>query len=141
LSAFKESIEPRQDLAKKMHSFNPMGRKAPGKPPARIETVATGGKMDSTDTRIPQNFEDSVTEEMIGERRLWTAVLISAVQDWRLGGLRARREAQDFLFESDKDFGVVCARAGLDPGSLRVKLLKIGKRIGPQVRFANPLAA
>jgi hypothetical protein len=97
--------------------------------------------MDSAETQIRQNSEDSVSEEMIGERRLWTAVLISAVQDWRIGGLRARREAQDFLFESDKDFGVVCARAGLDPGSLRVKLLKIGQRIGPQVRFTSPLAA
>jgi hypothetical protein len=97
--------------------------------------------MDSTATHNRQNSEVSISEEMIGERRLWTAVLISAVQDWRLGGLRARREAQDFLFESDKDFSDVCANAGLDPGSLRVKLLKIGRRIEPQVRLTNPLAA
>lgn len=97
--------------------------------------------MESAATQIQQSSEASVTEEMIGERRLWTAVLISAVQDWRLGGLRARREAQDFLFESEKDFSDVCANAGLDPGSLRVKLLKIGRRLEPQVRFSAPLPA
>ena len=70
-----------------------------------------------------------MTEELIGERRLWTAVVVMAVEDWRNGTLRSRREAQQFLFENDKDFNAVCASAGLDPSNLRAKLLKIGHRV------------
>ncbi len=74
-------------------------------------------------------MQEAVTEELIGERRLWTAVVVMAVEDWRNGSLRARREAQRFLFDNDKDFMAVCSSAGLDPSSLRAKLLKIGHRV------------
>jgi hypothetical protein len=84
---------------------------------------------------------NAVTEELIGENRLWTAVLVKAVEDWRFGTMRRRREAQQFLFENEKDFNAVCANAGLDPVSLRSKLLKIGKKLDPYVRFVHPLAA
>jgi len=73
--------------------------------------------------------QEAVTEELIGERRLWTAVVVMAVEDWRNGTLRSQREAQRFLFENDDDFFAVCASAGLDPASLRAKLLKIGHRV------------
>jgi hypothetical protein len=72
---------------------------------------------------------NQVTEDLIGENRLWTAVIVNAVQDWRFGTLRARREAQTFLFEDHADFENVCSRAGLDAESFRGKLLKIGRRI------------
>jgi len=85
--------------------------------------------------------QNDVTEEMISERRLWTAVLVMAVEDWRAGTLRARRAAQQFLFESDHDFSRVCAGAGLDPQSFRTKLLKIGRRIEMQGPLAHPIAA
>jgi len=81
----------------------------------------------STNTQV--SSRDSVTEESIGERRLWTAVVVMAVEDWRNGTLRSQREAQRFLFENDKDFNAVCASAGLDPSSLRAKLLKLGHRV------------
>ncbi len=77
-------------------------------------------------------MQEAVTEELIGERRLWTAVVVMAVEDWRNGSLRARREAQRFLFDDDKDFMAVCASAGIDPSSLRAKLLKIGHRVEMQ---------
>jgi hypothetical protein len=80
-------------------------------------------------TSAQGSLQEAVTEELIGERRLWTAVVVMAVEDWRNGSLRARREAQRFLFDNDKDFMAVCASAGLDPSSLRAKLLKIGHRI------------
>ena len=70
-----------------------------------------------------------MTEDLIGENRLWTAVIVNAVDDWRYGTLRARREAQTFLFEDHDDFENVCSRAGLDAESFRGKLLKIGRRI------------
>lgn len=84
---------------------------------------------------------NAVTEELIGENRLWIAVLVKAVEDWRFGTMRRRREAQEFLFEDEKDFSAVCANAGMDPASLRSKLLKIGKKLDPHVRFVYPLAA
>jgi hypothetical protein len=55
---------------------------------------------------------NTVTEELISELRLWTAVLVHAVEDWRSGTLRARREAQDFLFNNDKDFETVVLLGG-----------------------------
>jgi hypothetical protein len=69
--------------------------------------------------------QSKVTEEVIGDRRLWTAVLVSAVEDWRNGSLRRRRNAQEFLFDSEADFQSVCARAGVEPISFRARLLKI----------------
>jgi hypothetical protein len=70
-----------------------------------------------------------VTEDAIGARRLWTAVIVKAVEDWRSGNLRDRRAAQTFLFEGEDDFNEVCAGAGLDPGSFRGNLLRIGRRV------------
>ena len=83
-------------------------------------------------TNAQGSLQEAVTEELIGERRLWTAVVVMAVEDWRNGSLRARREAQRFLFDNDKDFygGLRIRR----PRSrqLRAKLLKIGHRVEMQ---------
>src|ERR1700723_4245280 len=73
--------------------------------------------------------QSTVTEDVISDRRLWTAVLVSAVEDWRNGSLRRRRKAQEFLFQSAADFQSVCARAGVEPISFRARLLKIGNII------------
>jgi hypothetical protein len=72
---------------------------------------------------------NEISEGYISERRLWPAVLVMAVEDWRNGSLRAKRAAQVFLFEDDRDFEEVCAGAGLDPATFRSKLLKVGKRV------------
>jgi hypothetical protein len=85
-----------------------------------MEMISAGGTVGS---------QHGVIEGAIGERRLWTAVIVMAVEDWRSGTLRARRKAQEFLFEDDQDFNEVCAGAGLEPASLRVKLLKVGHRV------------
>jgi len=85
--------------------------------------------------------EDCVTEELIGERRLWTAVITNAVEDWLSGPLRTRRSAQQFLFENENDFQQVCACAGLDPSSLRAKLMRIGRRIEMSGPHEHPMAA
>jgi hypothetical protein len=97
--------------------------------------------MDGATSQMHADANNSVTEELIGERRLWTAVLVNAVEDWRTGTLRARREAQDFLFEDAEDFATVCAGAGLNPESMRTKLLKIGRRIQPDSWHARRMAA
>jgi hypothetical protein len=81
------------------------------------------------ETHLDQN---NTTEESISERRLWTAVLVNAVEDWRNGTLRAKREAQKFLFESAADFEMVCTNAGLNASYFQQRLLKIGRRIEMQ---------
>jgi len=97
--------------------------------------------MERMGTSTTVTSESAITEEFIAEHRMWIAVLAKAVEDWRFGSLRARREAQEFLFESDDDFHLVCAGAGVDPAKVRSMLLKIGTRLAPQVRFVHPLAA
>ncbi|MGH9687551.1 MAG: hypothetical protein ACRD5K_10710 [Candidatus Acidiferrales bacterium] len=83
----------------------------------------------------------TVTEETIGERRLWIAVLTTAVEDWRNGTLRIRREAQKFLFEDHTDFERVCAAAGVDPSGFRSSLLRIGKKIAMEGVWDHKMAA
>jgi hypothetical protein len=85
-------------------------------------------------------LQNTVTEETISERRLWTAVIVNAVEDWRGGTLRARREAQEFLFDSDQDFEMVCAGAGLNAAGFRAKLLRLGCLIRMEGPFALGLA-
>jgi hypothetical protein len=93
---------------------------------------STGALMETRDT---------VTEDLIAERRLWTAVVVNAVDDWRTGSLRAKREAQRFLFENTQDFELVCAGAGLDPSDMRSRLLKIGRMVNDDGPLGSPLAA
>lgn len=73
--------------------------------------------------------EEGQTQDTAGERRLWIAVLALAVEDWTSGTLRAKREAQRFLFEDQADYYSVCASAGLDGDAFRSKLAKIGQRV------------
>jgi hypothetical protein len=86
-------------------------------------------------------MHNSVTEELISARRLWTAVLLNAVEDWRNGTLRARREAQGFLFDNDEDFEMVCTAAGSDSYDFRTRLLKLGSRVEMHTSFPLNFAA
>jgi len=85
--------------------------------------------------------QSDVTEECIAERHLWTAVVTRALEDWRTGTLRERREAQKFLFDEGADFSRVCSSAGLDPTSLRAQLSKIGRRIDMEGPWSSNMAA
>jgi hypothetical protein len=85
--------------------------------------------MGTMTAQVSSEMHNTVTEELISARRLWVAVLLNAVEDWRNGTLRAKREAQEFLFDSKEDFEMVCTAAGLDSGDFRVRLLKIGRRV------------
>ncbi len=64
-------------------------------------------------------------EGPICEHRLWTAVLVQAVEDWRGDRIRSKREAEKFLFEDHKDFETVCAGAGIEPSSFRARLRRL----------------
>ena len=85
--------------------------------------------MEGVTAGVGTRETNEISEGFIAERRLWTAVLVMAVEDWRDGSLRAKRAAQQFLFEDHRDFEQVCAGAGLDPATLRSKLLKIRRRV------------
>jgi hypothetical protein len=91
--------------------------------------------MGTMTAQVNIDMQSTVTEELISERRLWTAVLLNAVEDWRNGTLRARREAQTFLFDSGEDFDMVCSAAGLNSSDFRTRLLKIGKRVEMRTPF------
>ena len=95
--------------------------------------VATRG------TQKQQNDVGAI--DFLGERRLWLAVVMQAVEEWRDGTLRNRRLAQQFLFDDSNDFQAVCANAGLDPDNLRSKLLKIGRKVNAAGPLLRPLAA
>jgi hypothetical protein len=73
--------------------------------------------MEGVTAGVATRETNEISEGFIAERRLWTAVLVMAVEDWRNGSLRSKRAAQQFLFEDDRDFEEVCAGAGLDPAS------------------------
>ena len=72
---------------------------------------------------------NTTNNDPFAERRLWLAVVMQAVVDWRNGTLKSRRLAQQFLFGKADDFEIVCTNAGLDANHLRSKLLKIGKTV------------
>jgi hypothetical protein len=98
------------------------------------------GAIEGTITKAERGIviENSVN----GERRLWLAVIMQAVEEWRNGTLRNQRKAQEFIFDpAGRDFDLVCANAGLDAQNLRSKLLKIGRVVAAQGPLARPLAA
>lgn len=86
-------------------------------------------------------MQEGITEGTMGERRMWLAVILLAIEDWKTGTLRMRREAQKFLFENQRDFEDVCANAGLNAASLRVQLRKAGRLVEMQGPLSRPLAA
>jgi hypothetical protein len=59
------------------------------------------------------------------EMRLWQAVIVTAIQEWISGPLRSKRQAEEYLFQDQKDFPAVCQSAGLDAGRLRAKLNRL----------------
>jgi hypothetical protein len=75
------------------------------------------------------------------ERRLWTAVLLLAVQDWRSHNMKTHCEAEEFLFESGADFETACHRAGFDPSAFRSRLKRMQNASLPVDRQTFHLAA
>jgi hypothetical protein len=97
--------------------------------------------MDTSTAQGNVEMHNNVTEELISARRLWIAVIPNAVEDWRNGTLHARREAQEFLFDNDEDFEMVCTAAALDSYDFRARFLKIGHRVEMHRSFHLNFAA
>lgn len=64
-------------------------------------------------------------EQPFCEQKLWVAVLTQALEDWHRNRLRAKREAEHFLFENQKDFEIVCAGAGINASGFRAQLFRL----------------
>ena len=62
---------------------------------------------------------------VIGESRLWQAVIVSTIQEWIHGPLRLKRQAEEYLFSDNSDFPAVCQSAGMDVKRLRAKLTRL----------------
>lgn len=61
------------------------------------------------------------------ERRLWSAVLLQALDDWNSGNMRHHKAAEKFFFECPEDFARVCRGAGLAPNSVVTRLRRMKK--------------
>ncbi|HXQ26640.1 MAG TPA: hypothetical protein VN822_09560 [Candidatus Acidoferrales bacterium] len=59
------------------------------------------------------------------EKRLWQAVIVTAIQEWISGPLRSKRQAEEYLFQDQRDFPAVCQSAGMDASRLRAKLNRL----------------
>jgi hypothetical protein len=93
---------------------------------------------------IYQEAADKAMEGQGGEishRKLWTAVLLQALEDWKGSNARRRSEAEKFFFESPEDFNVVCCGAGLVPDSVLIRLRRMKETAAPRRVFQWPLAA
>jgi hypothetical protein len=62
------------------------------------------------------------------EMRLWQAVIATAIQEWVSGPLRSKRQAEEYLFQDQKDFPMVCQSAGIDVDCLRAKLNRLRRQ-------------
>ncbi|MFZ0211100.1 MAG: hypothetical protein WBE20_09915 [Candidatus Acidiferrales bacterium] len=76
------------------------------------------------------------TEGPIGEQKLWIAVLLQALEDFRSDRLRAKRAAEEFLLEDKEDFETVCDGAGIDASAFRTRLSRAHLRKGPSLLAA-----
>jgi hypothetical protein len=59
------------------------------------------------------------------ETRLWRAVIARTIQEWISGPLTRQREAEQYLFDDNRDFPLVCEAAGMEGGQLRSRLARL----------------
>ena len=88
--------------------------------------------------RAANEAQDHSSNE-ISDRRLWTAVLLQALEDWKSTNRRRQTEAETFLFASGPDFDHVCLAAGLAPKSVLAKLQRMKDMARPTAQL--PYAA
>jgi predicted nucleic acid-binding protein len=73
-------------------------------------------------------FNASSTFEVVEntpETVLWRAVIARTIREWISGPLRRQREAEQYLFDDNRDFPMVCQSAGIDSGQLRSRLARL----------------
>jgi hypothetical protein len=67
-------------------------------------------------------------EPLTMESLLWRVVIARTIQDWLSKPLRAKREAERYLFENSSDLSWVCESAGIKVELLRNCLNKVRGR-------------
>ncbi len=94
---------------------------------------------------IYQNMANSMKnqdqQDNLTDRRLWTAVLLQALEDWKSGNLRLKRAAEEFFFKSGDDFARVCRGAGLAPEGVLSRLQAMKAAMAPAPSFSLRQAA
>ena len=87
----------------------------------------------SVETMRCQEVEEGAVQ------KLWRAVIASTVEEWVSGPLRKKREAEQFLFDDNRDYRTVCYSAGINPENLRGRLEKIRtqQQAGALIRAAR----
>jgi len=70
------------------------------------------------------------------ETLLWRAVIARTIQEWISGPLSRQREAEQYLFEDNRDFPLVCEAAGMDIGQLRSRLARLRGHAIPGLTLA-----
>ena len=95
-------------------------------------------QADTGETKMAVNHESEQAHEAPAEARVWQAVLLQAVEEYQFGPLRVRRKAEEFLFNDNIDFAMVCSAAGLDVSRMRAQLKKLrNQKVHPE----HPIAA
>jgi hypothetical protein len=80
-------------------------------------------------------------EGPIGEQRVWTAVLLQAVEDLQSVNQRLRLAAEQFLFQNQHDFEFVCAGAGINGSNFRSRLKRHLPHTASRAEGTIPAAA
>jgi hypothetical protein len=83
------------------------------------------------------NAKEGQADEFSG-RRLWTAVLLQAIEDWKSSNARRRSEAERFFFQSPNDFARVCRGAGLAPDAVVNRLRRMQETTARKPVFQFP---
>jgi hypothetical protein len=73
-----------------------------------------------------------VRQERVVEERIWQAVIVSTIEEWRSGPLRRSLEAEQFLFRDENDFRLVCQSAGMNAARLRQQLVRLRDKLPPR---------
>lgn len=73
--------------------------------------------------------------DQFSSRRLWTAVLLQALDDWKSSNMRLKTNAERFFFQSSADFSNVCRSAGLAPESVLSRLRRMSALARQQPTF------
>ena len=75
-----------------------------------------------------RDMASATKQEPKAVARLWRGVIAKTIQDWLSAPLRAKREAERYLFTNSPDLSLVCASVGIDVLKLRTCLNKVRGR-------------
>lgn len=105
------------------------------------QSSSKGDKMETTSSEKRILCKGIEVEEPVNEQKIWLAVLLQAVEDWRSENVKLHRDADQFLFREKNDFDVVCTGAGIEPSSFRSRLMRAAQRSNGTIAGQTQIAA